>query len=141
MAGRVSHIGVVVNDLDRAVKLWSEAFALKVVHRLEVPAEGVRNALLSPSGTLDETYIELMEPTQKDDMDNAIARRLATAGEGVYHVAMISEDLTASEDALTACGLTVIRRPPAASATSIRLVVHPKSANGVLVELLEAFRT
>ncbi len=134
---RLSHIGIVVEDLDRAVEAWTAAFGLRVVSRLEIKAEGVRNALLSPSGTLGETYVELMEPIDKEDMSNAIARRLRKSGEGVYHLAMIADDPRASSGEAEAAGMQIIPRPEAMPGAGARAVIHPKSANGVLVELLK----
>jgi methylmalonyl-CoA epimerase len=138
MINRISHIGVVVQDIDAAVELWTETFGLKVFHRLEIPVEGIRSVFLSPGGTPGEMSIELMEPTDKSDMSNAVARRLAHAGEGFYHLAVEVEDVDGSGKALARQGMTVIERPPALEGDAMRWVVHPKCSNGVLVELLKA---
>jgi methylmalonyl-CoA/ethylmalonyl-CoA epimerase len=138
MINRISHIGVVVRDLDAAVKLWTGAFGLKIFQRLEIPVEGIRSVLLSPRGTADEMAIELMEPTDKSDMGNAVARRLARAGEGFYHLAVEVEDVESGGKRLADRGMTVIDRPPAIEGDAMRWVVHPRSSNGVLVELLRS---
>jgi methylmalonyl-CoA/ethylmalonyl-CoA epimerase len=140
MVNRISHIGVVVRDLDSAVKLWTEAYGLKVFSRLDIPVEGIRSVLLSPGGSPDEMSIELMEPTDKSDMSNAVARRLARAGEGFYHVAVEVEDVEASGKALAERDMTVIERAPVVEGEAMRWVVHPRSSNGVLVELLRGRR-
>jgi methylmalonyl-CoA epimerase len=137
MVKRISHIGIVVRDLDAAVKLWTETYGLKVFARLDIPVEGIRSVLLSPGGTRDEMAIELMEPTNKSDMNNAVARRLDRVGEGFYHLAVLVNDVEGTGKALDDQGMAVIDRPPAVEGDLMRWLVHPRSSNGVLVELLE----
>ena len=137
MINRISHIGIVVHDLEATVKLWTETFGLKVARRLEIPVEGIRSVLVSAGGTLEEMAIELMEPTDKSDMGNAIARRLAHRGEGFYHLAVEVKDVEASGKRLADQDMTVIDRPPAIEGDAMRWLVHPKSSNGVMVELLQ----
>ncbi len=136
MVEQVSHIGIVVHDLDAAVKLWTESFGMKEFQRTDISVEGIRSAFLSPHGTSDEMYLELMEPTDKSDLNNAVARRLARAGEGFYHVALRVDDVESSGKALADKGMTVLERPPVGGDSKLRWVVHPKSSNGVLVELI-----
>jgi methylmalonyl-CoA/ethylmalonyl-CoA epimerase len=136
MAAQITHIGIVVRDLDAAVKLWSENFGMKEFRRTDIAAEGIRSAFLSPQGTPDEMHIELMEPTDKADLSNAVARRLAQAGEGFYHLALRVDDVEGTGKTLAGKGLTVIERAPVAEGAKLRWVVHPKSSSGVLVELI-----
>jgi methylmalonyl-CoA epimerase len=136
MVEQVSHIGIVVHDLDAAVKLWTESFGMKEFQRRDISVEGIRSAFLSPHGTPDEMYLELMEPTDKSDPNNAVARRLARAGEGFYHVALRVDDVESSGKMLADKGMTVLERPPVGGDAKLRWVVHPKSSNGVLVELI-----
>lgn len=138
MIQRISHIGIVVRDLDAAVRLWSERFGLKPFQRVEVAVEGIRSVLLSAGGTPDEMAIELLTPIDPDDMGNAVARRLAEKGEGFYHLAVEVDDVEASGPALAEHGLRVLERPPALDGLKLRWLVHPRSAHGVLVELLES---
>lgn len=141
MIRRISHIGIVVRDLDSAVKLWTETYGLKVAHRLEIAVEGIRSVLVSAGGTLDEMAIELMEPTDQSDMSNAVARRLSRAGEGFYHLAVDVNEVAPSGAALREAGMTVYDRPPVGEGDATRCLVHPKSSNGVMVELLQRPRT
>lgn len=136
MVERISHFGIVVNDLDAAVKLWTEAYGFKVFRRLEIDVEGIRSVLLSPGGGAGEMAIELMEPTDKTDMSNAVARRLARSGEGFYHVALAVDDVAAAGRGLADRGMTVLERAPVAEGQQGRCVVHPRASNGVLVELI-----
>lgn len=136
MATQITHIGIVVHDLDAAVKLWSENFGMKEFRRTDIAVEGIRSAFLSPHGTPDEMHIELMEPRDKADLTNAVARRLARAGEGFYHLALRVDDVEGTGKTLAGKGLKVIERAPIAEGAKLRWVVHPKSSSGVLVELL-----
>jgi methylmalonyl-CoA/ethylmalonyl-CoA epimerase len=132
----MSHIGIVVNDLEAALELWTGVFGYVEVERQRVELEGVRNAFVSigtPRGA--GACIELMEPLDKSDMSNPIARRLAENGEGIFHVAIFAEDPSTASRELKDAGLTVIDRPPVWEGEKARAIVHPKSANGVLLEI------
>lgn len=146
MPSRITHIGIVVHDIEAAISLWRDAFGFVETHREDIEAERVRTAMLSPCGTHGEMAIELMEPMDKGDLDNPIARHLHRAGEGFYHLAMVVDDVEQAREALTTAGATMLMRPPATLGASLldvvdpvamRLIVHPRSANGVLVELLQ----
>lgn len=136
MVEKISHIGIVVRDLDAAVKLWTESYGMVEFNRTEISVEGIRSAFLSPHGSADEMYIELMEPVDKDDSQNAVARRLARAGEGFYHIALATDDVEASGPRLAERGMTVLERAPVGRRARLRWVVHPRDSNGVLVELI-----
>ena len=131
---RISHIGVLVHDADAATKLWTESFGFKQFedHRIEV--EGIRSVFISVGGTWEEMVIEIMEPLDKSNMDNALSKRLATAGEGFYHLCIEVDDVEASGKELIARGMTVLMRDPIDADASSRWLVHPKDANGVMVE-------
>lgn len=133
----MSHVGVVVNDLDTAVEEWCARFGMVVVDRDIVEVEGVRNAFLSTDcAAPNSTCIELIEPLDKDDMSNAIARRLATNGEGLYHAAFVVEDPALEAVRLRGVGVEVIDLAPVSDGEQHRAVVHPRSANGLLLELI-----
>lgn len=137
MSGRITHVGLVVDDLEAAVERWTSAFDMKVAFRADIDVEGIRTAMLSHSGSFDQTSVELMEPTDKADTENAVARRLSKAGEGVYHLCMTCDDIDERERALKEEGVRVVRRPPTEPGEADRLVVHPKDANGVIIEYLQ----
>jgi methylmalonyl-CoA epimerase len=132
-----SHVGIVVRDLEKAVETWTAVFGLVEVERMSVEAEGVRSVFLSTGAAYGEgTCVELIEPLDPDDPDSAIARRLAEHGEGVFHLAFRTSDATSAADSLAAAGLRAVKLAPAGSEAAPRAVVHPKSANGILIELL-----
>ncbi len=78
--------------------------------------------------------IEIMEPLDKSNMDNALSRRLAAVGEGFYHLCIVVDDVEASGKELVARGMTVLMRDPIDADASGRWLVHPKDANGIMVE-------
>jgi methylmalonyl-CoA/ethylmalonyl-CoA epimerase len=132
MITRMSHVGIVVNDIDKAKNLWVNTFGLTVARSGVIEAEGIKNVFLA----VGNNFIELMEPINHLDKNNAIANRLAARGEGVFHIAVIADDIDQDSKKLAEKGLTLIKRPPSEDQPRGRWVIHPKSANGVLVELL-----
>lgn len=137
MLDRISHIGVVVADLDAALRIWRDKLGFKQFSAARIEVEGIRSVFLSLSGRPGEMSIELMEPLDRSDMANPVARRLARVGEGFYHLAVVTEDVAASGRALAQLALPIIERPPMAAGAQGRWLIHPKAANGVMVEGIE----
>ena len=133
---KISHIGVLVHDADAATKLWTESFGLKRFDDRIIEVEGIRSIFISVGGTWNEMVIEIMEPLDKSDMKNALARRLATVGEGFYHLCIEVDDVPASGKELAARGMRVIMREPVDANAAPRWLVHPKDTNGVMVEAI-----
>jgi methylmalonyl-CoA/ethylmalonyl-CoA epimerase len=129
---RMSHFGVVVNNMEESTRLWTDTYGLKVIKSGRVGPEAIRNRFLS----LGNSYIELLEPDNKRDMNNAVARRLANHGEGIYHVALVVDNLDQTYSDLQKRGVVLTRRDPIEEEPEGRLVVHPKNASGVLLELV-----
>ncbi len=128
-----SHVGIVVHDLEKASAQWTEIFGLIVVDRFDVPDEGVRSVMLSTGGPYGEaTCVELIAPIGPGDTSGPISRRLAENGEGVFRV----DDAAEATSILADAELRSVTLPPAGNETTPRVVVHPRSANGMLVELL-----
>ena len=132
MFTKLSHIGIMVNDIEKAKKSWTETFGLKVSPTRVVAVEGLKQAFLS----IGDSFIELIEPIDHQDMGNMVAKRLATRGEGIFHIALIVDDITKVAKELTTKGLEVIKRPPTSDQPQGRLILHPKSTNGALLELM-----
>jgi methylmalonyl-CoA/ethylmalonyl-CoA epimerase len=137
MFNRISHIGVVVNDIEKALEIWRDKLGFKKFSEAYFEPEGIRSVFLSVSGQPGEMSIELMEPVDKTDMSNPIARRLAKSGEGFYHLAVVTDDVAASGAALAAESLPVIDRPPVGNAEQGRWLIHPKAASGIMIEGIE----
>ncbi len=131
---KISHIGVLVHDADAATEHWTESFGLTKFDDRSIEVEGIRSVFLSVGGTWNEMVIEIMEPLDKSNMDNALSRRLAKVGEGFYHLCLEVDDVDASGRELADRGMTVLMRDPVNAEASNRWLVHPKDANGVMVE-------
>jgi len=137
MFERISHIGVVVNDIEAALRIWRDTLGFKQFAEARFDVEGIRSVFLSVSGKPGEMGIELMEPLDKSDMSNAVARRLATKGEGFFHLALVTNDVAASGRALAEKSVAIIDRPPVDGAIQGRWLTHPKAANGIMIEATE----
>ena len=136
-AKKISHFGVLVHDADAATRLWTEAFGFRKFEDRKFEVEGIRSIFISVGGTWDEMVIEIIEPLDKSDMDNALSRRLARSGEGFYHLCIEVDDVETSGRELEARGMTVMMRPPLDPGDARRWLVHPKDASGVMIEALE----
>jgi methylmalonyl-CoA/ethylmalonyl-CoA epimerase len=126
---RVDHIGIAVESLEAAKRLYGETFGMRLLFEEEVPTEKVRVAAYDGGGV----RIELLEST---DPQGPIGRHLASRGPGIHHVCYRVKDVQASLDALAKEGVRLIDAKPRPGAGGCQVAfVHPKGAGGVLVEL------
>ena len=126
----LDHIGIVVRDIASALKVYQEALGLPLRETVELADQQVKVAFL-PIG---ESNIELVQPTSDD---TGVARYLASRGEGIHHICIEVEDIEAALAQLEAHNVQLIDREPRQGAHGRVAFVHPKSAHGVLVELVE----
>jgi methylmalonyl-CoA/ethylmalonyl-CoA epimerase len=130
--GRIHHVAYVVADIDAALERLGAPFGLRPALREVMADQGVEAALCGPAGAA----VELIRPL---DADGAIARFLDARGEGLHHVAFEVDDLDAALADLRARGAELIDERPRHGLGGHRVAfVHPRSANGVLTELVEA---
>ena len=128
---KIEHIGIATPRLDDALRFWSDALGLEVTHREEIAEQGVRVAML-PVG---EPRIELLEPTGPT---SPVARFLEKRGAGIHHIAVRVEDIRASLARLKAQGARLIDEEPRIGAGGCLVAfIHPSTAGGVLLELVE----
>jgi len=126
----IDHLGIAVKSLADA-KGFYEKLGLKPMPEETVAAEQVRLSMV-PVG---ESRIELLEPTSPE---SPIAKFLAKRGEGLHHVALHVDDLSATVERLKANGTRLISDEIKVGAGGHMYVfVHPASAGGVLLELVE----
>ena len=126
----IDHLGIAVKSLADA-KGFYEKLGLKPMPEETVAAEQVRLSMV-PVG---ESRIELLEPTSPE---SPIAKFLAKRGEGLHHVALHVDDLSATVERLKANGTRLISDEIKVGAGGHMYVfVHPSSAGGVLLELVE----
>lgn len=126
---KVEHIGIAVKELSQSVPVY-EALLNSPCYKTEtVESEQVNTAFFRQG----DTKIELLESTGPDGV---IARYIDKKGEGIHHIAFEVADLEAEMKRLKEAGFILLNETPKQGADN-KLVcfVHPKSANGVLVEL------
>jgi methylmalonyl-CoA/ethylmalonyl-CoA epimerase len=128
---KIEHIGIATRALDEALVFWRDALGLEVVHTEVVEEQKVRVAML-PVG---EPRIELLEPTADD---SPVAKFLEKRGAGIHHVAVRVDDIRAALARLKESGARLIDEAPRVGANNCLVAfVHPSSAGGVLLELVE----
>lgn len=128
---KIDHLGVAVNSIDQGKSFWTEALGLTFEGTETVTEQRVTTAFL-PVG---ESEVELLESTSPD---GPIAKYIEKRGEGIQHIAFRVEDLDAALAELKAKGVRLIDETPRKGAGGARIAfLHPKSTNGVLVELCE----
>lgn len=130
MLKKVDHIGIVVRDIEEALKVYRDALGLPLAHIQEVPEQRVRIAFL-PVGDCE---IELVEPTTAD---SGVALFLEKRGEGLHHICFEVNDIEAALRELAAKGLQLIDEKSRQGAMGQVAFLHPRSAHGVLIELVE----
>jgi methylmalonyl-CoA epimerase len=127
----IDHVAIAVRDLDAAVAWYAEALGAAVVHREVVERDGVEEALVKVA----DSYIQLTTPTRPD---STVAKFLDTRGEGLHHVGYRVADCAAALDAVTRAGGRMIDEAPRPGSRGTTVAfVHPKSAFGTLIELVQ----
>ncbi len=129
---KIEHIGIAVADLSAAGNLYEKLLNTNIYKTEEVATEGVKTAFLQ-SGP---NKIELLEATSAD---SPIAKFIEKKGEGIHHIAFEVDDILAEMARLKSEGFVLLSDEPKPGADN-KLVcfVHPKSAGGVLVELVQS---
>ncbi len=128
---KISHLGIATKDIDEALKFWQNALGLEQTHTETVEDQKVRVAML-PIG---ETRIELLEPTSPD---SPISKFLEKRGGGIHHIAVEVENIEESLRQLKLSGARLIDETPRTGAENCLVAfVHPQSAGGVLLELIQ----
>ena len=126
---KLVHVGVAVSDLDASVATFSRLLGITDVPTETVADQRVRLAFFHTGGA----SIELTEPTSPE---SPIAKFIAKRGEGVHHLSFEVPDIRAELARLKAEGFQLIDEEPRKGAGGYWIAfVHPKSANGVLVEI------
>lgn len=133
----IDHIGIVVENIDEAIKFYTEKLGMKLVHQEVLEDRGIKVAFLT--GKIGETAVELLEPIKHEDMSNTIAKFLKNRGPGLHHLAIRVSDIEASLKELEIQGFQLIDKKPRPGARGhLVAFVHPKSVMGVLLELVQS---
>jgi methylmalonyl-CoA/ethylmalonyl-CoA epimerase len=131
MIKKISHIAIVVPDLEQALNFWVETLGLPLAHMEHVTDQDVDVAFL-PSG---ESELELLEPISDQ---SGVARYMRKRGPGVHHICFEVEDIEATLERLKAAEVPLINEVPTIGTGGKKIAfIHPKGTGGVLVELYE----
>lgn len=131
MFKNVEHIGIAVKDLAQAEELYCHLFNILPYKREVVASESVSTSFFK----VNETKIELLEAM---DSDSVIAKFIEKKGEGFHHIAYEVDDIFSEIDRLKAEGFIFLNETPKKGADN-KLVcfLHPKTTNGILIELCQ----
>lgn len=128
---RVDHIAIAVKNMEEALKNYQKILTVDEVEIEEVPNEKVKVAMLM----LEDTRIELMEPTSPD---SPISKFLEERGEGIHHIAITADDIEKDVARASANGMKMLGGLRSGSYGRRITFIHPKSLHGVLTEFCEA---
>ncbi|BFI75050.1 methylmalonyl-CoA epimerase [Sulfurisphaera ohwakuensis] len=132
----IDHIGIAVENIEEAIKFYTEKLGMKVVHREVLEDRGLKVAFLT--GKEGETAIELLEPINHEDMNNTVAKFIKNRGQGLHHLAIKVENIESSLKELESQGIQLVDKKPRPGARGhLVAFVHPKSVMGVLLELVQ----
>lgn len=131
MNGCVDHVGVAVDEIDRALGVYSMLGFERMEEEI-VDSEGVRVVFLGGDGP---TRLELLEPLHDG---SSLARFLSGRGQGLHHVAVRVNDIEAAVATCEQEGLTISGLIRTGALGRKVAFVHPRSASGVLIELVQA---
>lgn len=128
---RIDHLAIAVESIDAALPFFTEALGLEVTHTDVEEEQGVVVAFMPIGGS----QLELIEPV---DAESGVGRFLARRGAGMHHLCLEVEDMDAALERLRAHDVRLIDEEPYIGTGGRRIVfIHPKAAQGVLVELYE----
>lgn len=128
---KIEHIGIAVKDIENSNLLFKKLFNQAHYKIEEVTSENVKTSFFK----IGDSKIELLQAT---DNNSAIAKFIEKKGEGIHHIAFAVKDIYTEIERLKSEGFTVLNEVPKKGADN-KLVafLHPKSTNGVLIELCQ----
>ena len=131
MLTEIDHVAIAVNDLEAAIAYYRDTFGAEVDHREVVESDGVEEALLKVA----DSYVQLLTPTNDT---SPVAKYLERKGEGLHHIGYRVDDCAAALEAVKAQGGRVIDEAPRPGSRGTTVAfVHPKTAFGTLIELVQ----
>ncbi|MDA8355877.1 MAG: methylmalonyl-CoA epimerase [Actinomycetota bacterium] len=131
MLTEIDHVAIAVSDLDAAAAWYAENLGASVAHREVVESDGVEEALLKVA----DSYIQLLTPIRED---SPVAKFLAAKGEGLHHVGYrVTDCAQALASIVDHGGRAIDAAPRPGSRGTTVAFVHPKTAFGTLIELVQ----
>ncbi len=135
MLKKIEHIGIAVKDLENSNALFKKLFGAAHYKIEKVESEGVSTSFFM----LGETKIELLQATNEK---SSIAKFIEKKGEGIHHIAYAVDDIHSEMERLKKEGFEIINKEPKEGANNkLICFLHPKSTNGILVELCQEKKT
>jgi methylmalonyl-CoA/ethylmalonyl-CoA epimerase len=133
MPKRIDHVAIIVHDIEQALVFYRDTLGIVPGVIKEVPTEQVRIAFL-PMGGPGGSEIELIQPTTPG---SSLAKYLEKRGEGLHHICLEVDDIDGALAEMQEKGTPVLDKQPRVAAEGRAIFIHPKAANGVLLELIE----
>lgn len=131
MFRKIEHLGIAVNNMEEALKIYEDLLGQNCYKIEVIESEFVKTAFIQ----VGDSKIELLEATHSD---SAIAKFLEKKGQGFHHVAFDVENIDSEINRLLEKGFELIHKTPKDGADNKRIAfLHPKSTNGLLVELCQ----
>lgn len=131
---KLEHIGIAVKNLEQSNKLFAKLLGKPHYKIEDVELEGVRTSFFDIGGI----KIELLEATRPD---SAIAKFIEKRGEGLHHLAFATDQIEIKSKSLSDDGFMPLSDEPKLGADNKRIVfIHPKTTNGVLIELCQEIK-
>ena len=129
---RIDHIGIAVNSIDESLKLYKDVLGMDFKGIEELNERAIKTAFIQTGVSM----IELLEPTSEK---STIAKFLEKKGQGIHHIALHVENIQKTMDLLKEKGYRLLSEEPEKGAHGTKVCfLHPKSTNGVLLELVES---
>ncbi len=134
MFKKISHVAIAVKNIEQAIETFSNLTGIKDYHIETVEEQKVRVAIFK----IGDSRIELTEPTSAD---SPVAKFIEKRGEGIHHIAFEVEDIEAEIKGIKEKNFQLIDQMPKLGANNCLIAfIHPKSANGVLVEITQELK-
>ena len=127
----IEHIGIAVQNLEDSLNFYQNILGLEFLKQENIESQGVKIAFLK----VGESKIELLEPLNEE---STIARFIEKNGQGIHHFAILVDSIEDKIKAMQAQGARLIGNKVTEGADDMKIIfVHPKTTNGVLLELCE----
>jgi methylmalonyl-CoA/ethylmalonyl-CoA epimerase len=130
MLRKLDHIAVVVKDIEKAVKTYTDMFGFKVVERMAGPSNDFTSVMMA----CGDIRVELFQPLKEG---TSFAKFLAEKGGGLHHVSFVTDDIAKELKSLKAQGRKLQNEEPIQLPNAKIAFIHPSAAEGVLIELVE----
>ena len=131
MLERINHIAIAVSNLEETAKFYQNVMGLQLSGVEVVSAQKTKVGFLK----IGESNIELVQPSEPD---SPLVKFLETKGQGIHHICFEVDDIETEIKTLLAKGATMVDQKPRSGAHDSKVAfIHPRSSNGVLIELCQ----